>query len=157
VSISATILSYFSRIEAWAIFFGSLWAGFESRFETILKNLAYHSELVDKEAFAAEISNAVLRNEEEAKKWEQQEKEWVATKTSTVLSWLKTDDHLPDDVLERHVRDCLPSSCDWFIQHSRTQMWLKDVAQNAVFWLYGKPGAGQSCYPPVVVNHINDY
>jgi hypothetical protein len=122
-----------------------MWAGFESRFGTILNNLAYHRELVDKEAFAAEVSSAVLHNEEESKKWEQQEREWVATKTRTVLSWLGTNDNLPDDALERHLRDCLASSCDWFVQDARTQLWLKDFKQNALFWLYGKPGAGQSC------------
>jgi hypothetical protein len=128
-----------------------MWAGFESRFETILKNLAYHSELADKEAVAADISNAVMRNEEESKRWEQQEREWVASKTHTVLVWLGTNDPLPDDVLDRHLRDCLPTSCDWFVQHSRTQLWLKDNAQNSLFWLYGKPGAGQSCSQRVVV------
>lgn len=136
-------LSTFSQNLAWDIFFGSMWAGFESRFNTILKNLAYHSELVHQEAVAADISNAVIHNEEEAKKWEQQEKEWAASKIRTVLSWLGTDDLLPDDELERHSKDCLPNSCDWFVQHRKTQLWLKDGAQGALLWVYGKPGAGK--------------
>lgn len=66
----------FSSVIAWAIFFGSMWAGFESRFNRILKCLAYHSELADKEAAAADISEAVRRSKVDDEKWEQQEREW---------------------------------------------------------------------------------
>ncbi len=119
-----------------------MWAGFESRFSTILSRLAYHNELLDKEALAADISNAVKHNKEEAENWEQQEREWEALKVRTVLSWLETSGPLPEDTLERHSQYCLPSSCDWFIQHEQTQSWLKDGTGNALLWLYGKPGAG---------------
>lgn len=128
---------------AWAIFFGSMWAGFESRFGTILTRLAYHSELIHKEAVAVDISDAVTRSKEEADRWEQQEREWQALKVRTVLSWLATDNPALEDSLERHIRDCLPHSCDWFIQHRKTKLWLEDGAENAVLWLYGKPGAGK--------------
>jgi hypothetical protein len=128
-----------------------MWAAFTSRFDIILKNLAYHSTLVDKEAVAADISNAVMRNEEDARKWEQQEQEWAATKIRAVLSWLETNDPLQEDVLERHVRECLPGSCDWFIQHKETRLWLGEHAQNALIWLHGKPGAGRSSHLVLVV------
>lgn len=55
-----------------------MWAGFESRFDTILKNLAYHTELADKEAAAADISEAIRRSKSNEEKWEQQEREWNA-------------------------------------------------------------------------------
>jgi len=119
-----------------------MWAGFESRFHGILRSLAYHSELVDKEAIAVDISDAVRRHKEESEKWEQQEREWDASKIRTVLSWLGTSDRLPADILARHMRDYLPRSCDWFNQHNKTQLWLGDGAGNALLWLYGKPGAG---------------
>jgi hypothetical protein len=128
---------------AWAIFFGSMWANFESRFDSILRSLADHSELVDKEAAAANISDAVTRHKQDSQKWEQQEREWETLKIRTTLSWLGTSDGLPADVLERHIRDCLPGSCDWFVNHDKTQLWLGDGAENALLWLYGKPGAGE--------------
>jgi len=59
----------------WEIFFGSLWADFESRFGNILKSLAYHSELVDKEAAAVGISSAISWSKEEMDTWEQQDHE----------------------------------------------------------------------------------
>ena len=121
-----------------------MWAGFESKFGNILRTLAYHSDLVDKEAVAMDISNAVTRSKEEVNRWEQQEREWQDLKVRTVLSWLATDEPPPEDILDRHAQDCLPSSCEWFIQHRKTQLWLTDGAENAILWLYGKPGAGKS-------------
>jgi hypothetical protein len=55
-----------------------MWAGFEPRFNGILKDLAYHSELADKEAAAADIAEAVRRSKADNEKWEQQEREWKA-------------------------------------------------------------------------------
>jgi hypothetical protein len=55
-----------------------MWAGFESRFNGILKNLAYHSELADKEAAAADIAEAVRHSKADDESWEQQEREWTA-------------------------------------------------------------------------------
>jgi len=124
-----------------------MWDGFESRFGDILRSLANHSELVDKEAVAVNIVDAVARSKEDVDRWEQQEREWQALKVRAVLSWLAADDTPPEDTLERHTRDCLPGSCDWFIQHPKIQPWLKDSAENAILWLYGKPGAGRSPSP----------
>jgi hypothetical protein len=53
-----------------------MWAGFEFRFNGILKNLEYHSELADKETAAADISEAVRRSKADDEKWERQEREW---------------------------------------------------------------------------------
>jgi len=119
-----------------------MWAGFETRFDGILRNLAYHSELLDKEAAAAEISKAVGYYKVEAENWERQEHEWEAVKYQAVLTWLGTSGTLPADTLDQHILGCLPNSCDWFIQHSKTQLWLGDSTKNALLWLYGKPGAG---------------
>ncbi|EUC41875.1 hypothetical protein COCMIDRAFT_57997, partial [Bipolaris oryzae ATCC 44560] len=33
-------------------------------------------------------------------------------------------------------------SCEWFVQHKETQLWLGDSAKNSLLWLCGKPGAG---------------
>lgn len=55
-----------------------MWAGFESRFSGILKSLAYYSELLDKEAVAADIGEAMRRSKADEENWEQQEREWNA-------------------------------------------------------------------------------
>lgn len=99
---------------------------------------------MDKEAAAVDISAALEHNKQEAEKWEWQEREWLAYKIKMVLSWLETRGTLPQDILQRHNDACLPGSCDWFIKHDQTQLWLKDGAQKMLLWLNGKPGAGQS-------------
>ena len=66
-----------------------MWAGFESRFNGILKNLAYHGGLVDKEAAAAEISEAVRRSKADDEKWEQQEREWNAVSIQQLYEYMR--------------------------------------------------------------------
>lgn len=119
-----------------------MWSGFESRFEAILERMAYHSELVNNEAISADISGAVRRHQEEKEKWAQQERDALAAKLRTVLSWLQTSDYLPADTLRHHLQECLPDICNWFVQHDKTQLWLGDGPKNALIWLHGKPGAG---------------
>jgi hypothetical protein len=67
-------------------------------------------------------------------------------KVQKVLGWLETNDTLPADILEQKLQDYLPNSCDWFLQHKSTQIWLEDNAKNPFLWLYGKPGAGMFIY-----------
>lgn len=55
-----------------------MWLGFESRFNEISKSLAYHSDLADKEAAAADIAEAIRRSKADDERWERQENEWNA-------------------------------------------------------------------------------
>ncbi|KAI8934434.1 hypothetical protein NX059_009166 [Plenodomus lindquistii] len=143
----------FVRRSSWHTFFGSMWAGFESRFSGILAQLAYHSKLLDEEAIAIDISNTIAQSREQALKWEQQEQEWRANKVRVVLSWLATGAPLPEDALDRHSEQCLPDSCNWFIQDVKTQRWLKKGAGKAMLWLTGKPGAGKSTLCSTLIQH----
>ncbi|CAN9372932.1 unnamed protein product [Alternaria alternata] len=143
----------FVRQRSWAVFFGSMWLGFESRFNEILKSLAYHSDLADKEAAAADIAEAIRRSKADDERWERQENEWNAAKVQKVLAWLGTSDTSPADLLERHIHNCLPGSCDWFIKHNATQLWLGDSTKNPFLWLCGKPGAGKSIISSALVQH----
>ncbi|OAL43118.1 hypothetical protein IQ07DRAFT_650395 [Pyrenochaeta sp. DS3sAY3a] len=144
----------FVRRKSWAIFFSSMWSGFESRFDSILERMAYHSELINNEAIAADISSAVRHHQEEKEKWAQQERDALAAKLRTVLSWLQTSDYLPADTLRHHLQDCSPDSCNWFVQHDKTQLWLSDSSKNPLVWLHGKPGAGKSIICASLVQHV---
>ena len=119
-----------------------MWSRFETRFTAILRSLAYHSDLLDKEAFTINISEAVRHNQQESERWEQQEAEWYAFKIRDVLSWLRINESSPDQTLERHCRNSLPDSCDWFIQQDKVKLWQRDGIENALVWVTGKPGAG---------------
>ena len=120
-----------------------MWAGFETRFNTILDRLAYHTALLDKEAAAIDISDAVRRSKEDSERWELQEREWQATKLRAVLAWLKTDMSNPEEIYDRHCRDSVPDSCAWFMLHESMKLWQNDGADYTLVRLTGKPGAGQ--------------
>jgi hypothetical protein len=120
-----------------------MWAGFETRFSAILERLAYHSDLLEKEANAIDISEAVKRHNENTEWWEKQEREWHAVKVRDVLLWLRTNESSPEETFDRHCRDSLPDSCDWFVQQDKIRLWQKDGTENALVWVTGKPGAGQ--------------
>jgi hypothetical protein len=119
-----------------------MWAGFETRFNTILQNLAYHRDLLDKEAIAIDISEAFKRHKEFGEKWAQEEREWHAAKVRNVLEWLRSNESSPEETHERHCQHSLPNSCDWFVQQDDIRVWQGDGSKNAVVWLTGKPGAG---------------
>ena len=130
-------------LTAWNLFFSSMWGQFESRFDSILASLAHHSELVDKEAMAVDISEAMERRQRDAEMWEKQELEWRATKLHVVMNWLGFNGRAPEDELDKLLQGCLPDSCNWLVDHAKTQLWLKDGPTNALMWLHGKPGAGR--------------
>ncbi len=119
-----------------------MWAGFETRFSTILDRLAYHSGLLDKEAKAIDISEAIRRSREDSKQWELQEREWRATKLRGALAWLKTDVSDPEETYNRHCQESIPDSCTWFMLQDKMQLWQKDGAEHTLVRLTGKPGAG---------------
>ena len=120
-----------------------MWAGFETRFITILDRLAYHTALLDKEAAAIDISEAVRRSKEDFERWELQEREWQATKLRAVLAWLKTDMSNPEEMYYSHCQGSVPDSCAWFMLQDKMKLWQKDGADHTLVRLTGKPGAGQ--------------
>ena len=63
-----------------------MWARFETRFTAILQSLAYHSDLLDREAVSINVSEEVKYNQEQTQRWEQQEAEWHNLKIRDVLS-----------------------------------------------------------------------
>ncbi|KAI4607631.1 hypothetical protein J4E83_009528 [Alternaria metachromatica] len=79
----------FVKRKSWSIFFSSMWAGFESRFNGIMKNLAYHTELADKEAAAADIAESVRRSKADDENWEQQE--WKSMICSALVQHTETN------------------------------------------------------------------
>lgn len=121
-----------------------MWANFTPRFDSILSDLAYHSELLGEETTTVDFSEAVSRSRQERQRWERHEREQQFSKLQSVLSWLGSDDIPLEDELEKLLRDGLPGSCDWILQHPEIQSWWKSGAENRLVWLYGKPGAGQS-------------
>ncbi|ORY00158.1 hypothetical protein BCR34DRAFT_606363 [Clohesyomyces aquaticus] len=146
----------FVRMKSWKLFFCSMWGHFESRFGSILSSFAYHSELVDKEATAIDVSEASERRKQDAEKWEKQEQEWRAAKLRAVVAWLRVDGDSPEDTLDKLSRECLPGSCDWLYGHPKVELWLKDTGTTALLWLHGKPGAGKSVLCSSLIQNLEN-
>jgi hypothetical protein len=128
---------------AWSFFFSSMWDNFDSRFKSILADLAYHSDLVEKEAIAIDIAASSKHQKEDAERFEKQEKEWKHAKLNAALSWLGFGSHFVDPKLDTLIRDCSPGSCEWLMQHPKIEPWLQDQDPCSIVWLHGKPGAGE--------------
>ncbi|KAI9686269.1 MAG: hypothetical protein M1822_003925 [Bathelium mastoideum] len=134
----------FVRRKSWQIFFSSMWAHFDLRFDAILKSLAYHSDLIDKEAVAAHIAEAKERREQQSEQLDKIEKDRNASQLSRVVSWLELSGASQEDELHRISKASLPHSCDWMMNHTKTRLWVEDIPVNPLIWLSGKPGGGKS-------------
>lgn len=119
-----------------------MWGNFDSRFNSILARLAHHSELVDKEAAAVNISEAIERRTLDSQRWDNQEFEWRAVKLHAVMSWLGFNGAPAEDELDKLSRECLRGSCDWIVHNANVKLWLASGKSNKLVWLHGKPGAG---------------
>ncbi|KAL1618376.1 general transcription repressor [Neofusicoccum ribis] len=102
--------SHASVNQSWRRFFDTSWSRFGNRFKAILDSLARHSELVDKEATAAAISEAKEWREKQREDVDRLEKERLASHVSSVLSWLELGGYLnQEDELERLLDHYSPS------------------------------------------------
>lgn len=45
------------------------------------------------------------------------------------------------DLREQDIKDKIPNTCDWLLEHSRYVSWLE---QRGLLWITGKPGSGKS-------------
>ncbi|PVI02267.1 hypothetical protein DM02DRAFT_702449 [Periconia macrospinosa] len=146
----------FVRRRGWKFFFSSMWDNFDSRFKSILADLAYHSDLVDKEAVAVDIAASLRYQKEDAERFEKQEQEWKNAKLSAALSWLGFGNHVVDHIPDNLTRDCSPGACDWIFKHAKMEPWLQDQGACSIVWLCGKPGAGKSVLTASLVHHLEE-
>jgi hypothetical protein len=121
-----------------------MWDNFDSRFKSILADLAYHSDLVEKEAISIDIAASAKHQKDDAERFEKQEKEWKSAKLNAALSWLGFGGHVVDTKLDNLVRDSSLGTCEWLLKHPKIEPWLQDQGPCSVVWLHGKPGAGES-------------
>lgn len=106
-----------------------MWDNFDSRFKSILADLAYHSDLIDKEAIAIDIAASLRHQKEDAERFEKQEQEWKKAKLGTTLSWLGFGSHVVDHKLDNLTRDCSPGACDWLLKHPKVEPRIKAHVQ----------------------------
>ncbi len=149
-------------LAAWHIFFDSLWKSFEFRFNGLLERLARHQDLLMKEVFTIDVSDArrwrdraekeVQRHVLETRQWREQaeqllkarEKQAQALYLHDSIAWLKTDDEQHDDELERLAERRQEGTCEWVYENSLFKSWKDDSHSDPILWVKGIPGAGTS-------------
>lgn len=120
-----------------------MWAGFDSRFKSILERMDYHRRLINQEANSLHIVEARSWRRRQIEDQEKIERDRRAAQLHYVMTWLRVSGDPQDDKLSRVLDNYLPGSCDWIFDCRETQAWLKDRPSSGVMWLHGKPGAGE--------------
>ncbi|RYP56345.1 hypothetical protein DL769_009929 [Monosporascus sp. CRB-8-3] len=108
------------------------------------------------EAATIDIIEAKQWRESQESKVAQLEEERKNRQRLSVVSWLDLPAQSQYDECERLLRDCLPGSCDWLLQHAKIEAWLRDDTKYPVVWLHGKPGAGKSVICASLLNLLDD-
>ena len=147
------VYKFFCR-RSWHLWFTFEWGMFERRFKSILEKLANHSELLDKEAAAnhyLKMKNMADEREEKDKEFEQRERNKRALEVFTSLSAAATtqENHLHQIAEFRQL-----GTCDWLLENSRIDSWIKDESGDACVWMTGIPGAGKSFLCSLIVEHL---
>ena len=127
-----------------------MWSTLDTHFAGTLDSLAYHSKLMDQEAAAVDIAEAVKHHKLDADESRNQEREWRAYNIQKVLAWLDVGTISSLNTLQKCNDVCLAGSYHWLISLKAVELWLDDGAQKKLLWLKGKPGAGKSWSVPNV-------
>ncbi|EXJ68082.1 uncharacterized protein A1O5_08697 [Cladophialophora psammophila CBS 110553] len=133
-------------LAAWILLFESGWKSFELRFKNILKNLAYHQDLVDKEATAFNLVEATSYRRKVEEEIAKAEQERESSHLQAVLAWLCVEDILQENNLWRLGEKRLDGTCDWIFNIPQYQAWLKNVDRSPLLWLTGSRGSGKSVF-----------
>ena len=147
----------FFQKRGWRMFFDTLWARFDRRFNGILESLARHTELVDKEANSIDISEAKEWRAQAIENAARQEQDRAIAMFHSVLSWLEIKDYEQEDELERLHNFHHPHSCDWIQKHPKARSWLRLGKGEPVLWIHGKPGAGKSVLSSMIIRLVQQH
>lgn len=109
--------------------------------DILLKSLARHSELVDKEATSIDIVESQLWPRKAHEEVAKQEQSRNVFQLQTILQWLNVSDYQQEE-LERLLQLSHKSSCDWLATNKKIQAWIKTGNELPVLWMKGIPGSG---------------
>ncbi|CAN9120026.1 unnamed protein product [Alternaria alternata] len=148
------------RRNGWMCFFKSSWGQFGSRFNCILDSLAKHATLIDQEANAYLVSDAMQWRREALQAVAKTEKDRSTSQLTAALAWLglETVPHCgqayQDNLLHRLINDCCDGTTDWILKHRSMRQWLQHGRGGPILWLKGKPGSGKSTLCAKIVQFL---
>ena len=144
----------FFRRKAWHIWFTFDWGLFERRFKSILQKLAYHCDLLDKEAAAAHFSEMKQFRDKRQFEDDTFEQQRRAQMRQDVFRWLSAAEDQQEEHLHRISDNRQPETCNWVLKDPQIQPWIGDDSDDAVLWMTGIPGAGKSYLCSLLVEHL---
>lgn len=110
----------------------------------MLDSLRRHSDLVDKEANALNISTVQEWRLKAFEDLGKVEKERFDNQFRAVMTWFDVKDYQQDDILNNLIDKSHPGTTAWLLSHAEVTAWLSGSSKNSVLWLTGKPGSGVS-------------
>jgi hypothetical protein len=110
----------------------------------VLDSLRKHSDLVDKEANALNISTLQDWRLKAFENLEKVEKERFDSQFRAVMTWFDVKDYQQDDILNSLIDKSHPGTTAWLLSNPEVTVWLGNSSKNPILWLTGKPGSGLS-------------
>ncbi|KIW69456.1 hypothetical protein PV04_05333 [Phialophora macrospora] len=144
----------FFRRKAWILLFETGWKSFELRFEAILNSLAYHRDLVDREASSFDMIEAIRSRQKIDEEISKAEADRERTHLQAVLTWLCVDDLPQENNLWRLKGKRSDGTCAWIFKTSQYQHWVKNVLKSPWLWLTGIPGSGKSVFSAHIIETL---
>lgn len=105
--------------------------------------MVQHSDLIDKEAVSIDIARAEQWRRQLIQEARKQETLQSSDQFQSVLTWLGVQSHVQEDVLDEHLNQIHPNSCDWISTHRIAKPWVASSLQDRSMWINGNPGAGE--------------
>ncbi|OQV09949.1 WD domain-containing protein [Cladophialophora immunda] len=144
------------KVAAWILLFETGWKSFELRFESILKDLAYHRDLVDREACSFDLVEAERSRQKIDEEISKAEDDRESSHLQAVLSWLCVDELSQNDILWRLKEKRSDGTCDWIFKNSQYQHWVKNDSKTPWLWLTGIPGSGESVFAAHIIETLRE-
>ena len=135
----------FLQRPGWKTFFDAFWTGFDRSIKPILRSLAQHSDMIDKEAVSIDIARTEEWRRQTLEEARKQEESQTNAQFQSVLAWLNVQGYTQEDELDQNLKMIHADSCEWIQGHQKAKSWFASTLQDRVIWIKGNPGAGWSC------------
>ena len=150
------VYKFLSR-KAWHIYFAFDWGLFERRFESILKRLAAHCGLLEREAAATHYLEMKKLRDERHLEIEEYERQRHNRMARDIFRWLADAEDSQEEYLHRLADSRQLGTCDWILEHDKVFSWIRDGKGESTLWMTGIPGAGKSFLCSFIVDHLGTY
>ncbi|MCJ1396240.1 hypothetical protein MMC18_009468 [Xylographa bjoerkii] len=126
----SNVLEFITRVykflsrRAWHIYFAFDWGLFERRFESILKRLAAHCGLLEREAAATHYLEMQKLRDERHLEIEEYERQRQNRMARDIFEWLADAEDSQEKYLHQLADTRQLGTCDWILEHEKVFSWI---------------------------------